>query len=89
MERYQEENKSIHIAFLDLEKVFDRILHELIWHTLHYHGVPEAYVCWIQLLYSNVTSVVQKLEPHCPLQYMLVSTEDLLSPFRCLSFAWK
>lgn len=61
VERYQEENKSIHIAFLDLEKVFDRILHELIWHTLHYHGVPEAYVSRVQLPGSSSSTAMSQV----------------------------
>lgn len=47
------------MAFLDLEKAFDRVPHNLIWYALWTHNVPEAYVQWIQLLYHNITSVVR------------------------------
>uniref|UniRef100_A0A669B359 Reverse transcriptase domain-containing protein n=1 Tax=Oreochromis niloticus TaxID=8128 RepID=A0A669B359_ORENI len=51
----KEKNKTVHMAFLDLEKAFDRVPHDLIWHSLRSHGVPEAYIKWIQLLYDNAT----------------------------------
>uniref|UniRef100_A0A914WEF4 Reverse transcriptase domain-containing protein n=1 Tax=Plectus sambesii TaxID=2011161 RepID=A0A914WEF4_9BILA len=44
LEKHREKNKTVHTAFLDLEKAFDRVLHELIWHALRSHGVPEVYV---------------------------------------------
>ena len=59
LERHREKNKPVHVSFLDLEKAFDRVPHELIWHSLRSHGVPEEYVRWIQLLYRNVTSTVR------------------------------
>lgn len=59
VEKHREKNKPIHMAFLDLEKAFDRVLHDLIWRALRTHGVPEVYVKWTQLLYHNPTSVVR------------------------------
>uniref|UniRef100_A0A3Q4H3V8 Uncharacterized protein n=1 Tax=Neolamprologus brichardi TaxID=32507 RepID=A0A3Q4H3V8_NEOBR len=57
--RHREKNKTVHKAFLDLEKAFDRIPLDLIWHSLRSIGVPEAYVKWIQLLYDNITSSIR------------------------------
>ena len=59
IERHREKRKPLHIAFLDLEKAFDRVPHDLIWMSLRKHGVPEPYIAWIKLMYTNVTSVVQ------------------------------
>ena len=59
LERHREKNKPVHMSFLDLEKAFDRVPHELIWHSLRAHGIPEEYVRWTQLLYRNVTSAVR------------------------------
>jgi hypothetical protein len=42
LEKHRERNKPLHISFLDLETVFDRIPHELIWYTMRSHGVPET-----------------------------------------------
>ncbi|KAL7832962.1 hypothetical protein SRHO_G00299800 [Serrasalmus rhombeus] len=50
MEKHREKNKTVHMVFLDLEKAFDPVPHELIWRSLHSHGVPEAYV---RLLYAD------------------------------------
>jgi len=33
--------------------------HDLIWHALRSHGVPETYVRWVKILYNNTTSVVR------------------------------
>ncbi|ROL54701.1 RNA-directed DNA polymerase from mobile element jockey [Anabarilius grahami] len=59
LEKHREKNQTVQMAFLDLEKAFDRVPHDLIWHSLHSHGVPEAYVEWIKLLYKGVTSAVR------------------------------
>ena len=59
MERHREKRKTIHMAFLDLEKAFDRVPHNLIWYSLRSHGVPEIYIRWIRLLYSNATSSIR------------------------------
>jgi Reverse transcriptase (RNA-dependent DNA polymerase)/Endonuclease/Exonuclease/phosphatase family len=59
LEKHREKNKTVHMAFLDLEKAFDRVPHDLIWHSLRSHHVPEAYVNWVKLLYNNVTSNVR------------------------------
>ncbi|ROL42668.1 RNA-directed DNA polymerase from mobile element jockey [Anabarilius grahami] len=42
LEKHREKNQTVHMAFLDLEKAFDRVPHDLIWNSLHSHGVPEA-----------------------------------------------
>jgi len=59
LERHREKNVPLHAAFLDLEKAFDRVPHDLIWHALRSHGVPEVYVRRVKLLYKNVSSLVR------------------------------
>ncbi|KAK6756187.1 hypothetical protein RB195_014530 [Necator americanus] len=54
-----EKNRSVHLAFLDLEKAFDRVPHELLWMSMRSHRVPEEYVRWTKLLYAKPTSVVR------------------------------
>jgi len=58
-ERHREKNLTVHAAFLDLEKAFDRMPQDLIWHALRSHGVPETYVRWVKMLHNNTTSVVR------------------------------
>uniref|UniRef100_W5LYV5 Reverse transcriptase domain-containing protein n=1 Tax=Lepisosteus oculatus TaxID=7918 RepID=W5LYV5_LEPOC len=57
MERHHEKRKTIHMAFLNLEKAFDRVPHDLIWLALRQHHV--AYVSWTKLLYQKATSSVR------------------------------
>uniref|UniRef100_W5MA04 ribonuclease H n=1 Tax=Lepisosteus oculatus TaxID=7918 RepID=W5MA04_LEPOC len=59
MERHHEKRKTIHMAFHNLEKAFDRVPHNLIWLALRQRHVPEAYVSWIKLLYREATSSVR------------------------------
>ncbi|KAK6742270.1 hypothetical protein RB195_009871 [Necator americanus] len=59
LEKHREKNRSVHFAFLDLEKAFDRVPHELLWMSMRSHRVPEEYVRWTKLLYAKPTSVVR------------------------------
>ncbi|ETN78579.1 hypothetical protein NECAME_18200 [Necator americanus] len=52
LEKHREKNRSVHLAFLDLEKAFDRVPHELLWMSMRSHRVPEEYVRWTKLLYA-------------------------------------
>ncbi|KAK6744362.1 hypothetical protein RB195_011205 [Necator americanus] len=44
LEKHREKNRSVHLAFLDLKKAFDRVPHELLWMSMKQHKVPEEYV---------------------------------------------
>ncbi|KAK6735780.1 hypothetical protein RB195_018801 [Necator americanus] len=44
LEKHREKNRSVHLTFLDLEKAFDRVPHELLWMSMRSHRVPEEYV---------------------------------------------
>ncbi|ETN73452.1 reverse transcriptase, partial [Necator americanus] len=59
LEKHREKNRSEHLVFLDLEKAFDRVPHELLWMSMRSHRVPEEYVRWTKLLYAKPTSVVR------------------------------
>ncbi|KAK6730585.1 hypothetical protein RB195_007195 [Necator americanus] len=59
LEKHREKNRSVHLTFLDLEKAFDRVPHELLWMSMRSHRVPEEYVPWTKLLYAKPTSVVR------------------------------
>jgi len=59
LEKHREKNKTVHAAFLDLEKAFDRVPHEVIWWALRKHQVPEEYINWIKMIYRNATSSVR------------------------------
>ncbi|KAK6751142.1 hypothetical protein RB195_002860 [Necator americanus] len=59
LEKHREKNRTVHLAFLDLEKAFDRVPHELLWMSMRSHRVPEEYVRWTKLFNAKPTSVVR------------------------------
>ena len=58
LERHREKQKPLHLAFLDLEKAFDRVPHKVIWYALRKHGVPEELINWVKMLYDKPSSRV-------------------------------
>lgn len=66
LEKYREKNRSLHMAFVDLETAFNRVPHKFIWHALRSLGVPKEYVQWVKMLYRNVTGVVRCPARHLP-----------------------
>ncbi|EYB97211.1 hypothetical protein Y032_0142g2301 [Ancylostoma ceylanicum] len=44
IEKHREKQKPLHLAFLDMEKAFDRVPREVIWYALRWHGVPEEFI---------------------------------------------
>ncbi len=71
------------MAFLDFEKAFDRVPHDLIWSALRSHQIPEAYVRWTQLLYQDTLSVVRCPVGISPAFHVSVGVHQgsALSPF--------
>ena len=61
IEKHREKHRPLYIAFLDLEKAFDRVPHELIWYALRQQFVPEELVRWVQLLYHDPKSKVRSM----------------------------
>lgn len=59
IEKQREKRKSLQVAFLILEKPFDRVPPEVIWYALPLHVVPEALTVWVQLLYADPSIIVQ------------------------------
>uniref|UniRef100_A0A7I4Y565 Reverse transcriptase domain-containing protein n=1 Tax=Haemonchus contortus TaxID=6289 RepID=A0A7I4Y565_HAECO len=59
LEKYREKRRPVHLAFLDLEKAFDRVPRDVIWYALRQHGVPEELIEWVRILYTSPKSRVQ------------------------------
>ena len=57
-EKYLAANKRLYMAFVDLEKVFDRVPRKVIWWALRKLGVEEWIVRLVQGMYANVRSRV-------------------------------
>ena len=58
-EKYLAVNKRLYMAFLDLEKAFDRVPRKVIWWALRKLGVDEWIVPLVQRMYANARSWVQ------------------------------
>ena len=52
-------NKRLYMAFVDLEKVFDRVFWKVIWWALRKLGVEEWIVRLVHGMYANVRSRVR------------------------------
>ena len=58
-EKYLAVNKRLYMAFLDLEKAFDRVPRKVIWWALRKLGVEEWIVRLVQGMYANARSRVR------------------------------
>ena len=59
MKKYRDGQKELHGVFIDLEKVYDRVPHEELWHCMRETGVSEEYVKLVQdMCAGNVTVVL-------------------------------
>ena len=58
-EKYLAVNKRLYMAFVDLEKAFDRVPRKVIWWALRKLGVEELIVRLVQGMYANARSWVR------------------------------
>ncbi|GJR11644.1 hypothetical protein Tco_0794296 [Tanacetum coccineum] len=54
MEKYRERQRDMHLAFIDPEKAYDSVPHELIWKTLFNKGASRRYIKVIKDMYDDV-----------------------------------
>jgi Reverse transcriptase (RNA-dependent DNA polymerase) len=59
MERHREQEKDLHMIFIDLEKAYDKIPRNIMWWTLKRKLVPTKYVTLIKDVYTNVVTYVR------------------------------
>ena len=59
-EKYLAKKKDLWMAFIDLEKAFDRVPREVIWWALRNQGVDEWLVSVIKAMYADVTTMVKQ-----------------------------
>ena len=58
-ENYLAKKKELRMAFVDLDKAFDRELREVVWWDLRKVGVEEWLIKVIQSMYVRVTTAVR------------------------------
>ena len=58
-EKYLARNKELWMAFVDLEKAFDRVPREVVWWALRYLGVDEWIVSVVRAMYEDATTKVK------------------------------
>ena len=58
-EKFQAANKRLYMAFVDLEKAFDRVPRKVIWWAMRKLGVEEWVIRLVQGMYENARSRVR------------------------------
>ena len=58
-EKFLEKKKDLWIAFIDLEKAFDRVPREVLWWALRCVGVDEWLVNVVKSMYVGATTAVK------------------------------
>ena len=58
-EKHLAANKTLYMAFIDLEKAFDRVPRDVIWWAMRKLGIEEWLVRVVQAMYENVSSRVR------------------------------
>ncbi|CAG9094113.1 unnamed protein product [Plutella xylostella] len=61
IERYNEYNKKLYVAFIDYSKAFDSISHAKLWESLAEQGIHSKYIHLLKSLYSQASAKI-KLE---------------------------
>ena len=79
-EKYLAANKRLYMAFVDLEKAFDRVPRKVIWWALRKLGVDEWIVRLVKGMYSNARSRVRVGEGYSEEFEVKVHQGSVLSP---------
>jgi hypothetical protein len=60
MKRYREQKKDLHMIFINLEMVYDKVPRNVMWWALQKHKVSSKYITLIKDMYDNVVTSVRK-----------------------------
>ena len=58
-EKYLAKDKTLYLAFVDLEKAFDRVPRKVVWWAMRKMKVPEVLVRTVQAMYHNASARVR------------------------------
>ena len=59
IEKYRENKRDIHIAFIDLEKTYDRVPRDIIQWVLEKRWVTKGYILVIRDMYEGVVRTIR------------------------------
>ena len=59
MEKCRERQAELHIAFIDLEKAYDRVPRQEVWRCMRRKGTPEKYVRLVKEMYERAETTVR------------------------------
>src|SRR6187551_861596 len=59
MEKCREMQVELHIAFIDLEKAYDRVPRQEVWRCMSRMGTPEKYVRLVKEMYERAETTVR------------------------------
>jgi hypothetical protein len=59
MERCREQKKDMHMIFIDLEKVYDKVPRNVMWWALQKLKVSSKYITLIRDMYDNIVISVR------------------------------
>jgi hypothetical protein len=59
MKRCREQKKNMHMAFIDLEKAYDKVPRNIMWWALQKHKVSIKYITLIKDMYDNIVTSVR------------------------------
>jgi hypothetical protein len=59
MKRYREQEKDMHMLFIDLEKTYNKVHRNIMWWALQTHKVSIKYIIIIKDMYDNVVTSVR------------------------------
>ena len=58
-EKYNEKQRPLHSAFVDLEKAYDTVPHDLVWSCLRQKNCPQKYIRAIQVIYEGSPACIR------------------------------
>ena len=59
MEKFRANKKGMHLAFIDLEKTYDRVAREVLWWVLDKKMVSSRYIDLIKDMYDNSVTTIR------------------------------
>ena len=59
MKKYEVAGRKLYMMFVDVERVFDRVLKEIIWWALRRKGVMEREIKAMKEMYMNIRACVK------------------------------